>query len=376
MLNSRPYSFKKPFKRFLAGVLDGAGGLIFGRPQKPLPPLEDLRRLLVIRLDHLGDVIGVLPLIHQISLLKPKPYLALGVSPAGAELLRDTPGIDQWITFNAPWFSRGSASKSRGFGSLDLIRLIRKGRFDASFDLRGDLRHHVLLSLSKIPCRMGYGVTGGAFLLTYELEWRKGLTPAESNLEFLKAFNQQPADSVPTLNWTPRPDEVAWLHQMVSGRDFMLFHIDAGTPAKRWPSDRYVPLIDKARRAGLLPILIGSNPNLSQNILKQTPEAIDLLGKTTLAQMVTLISRARGIVSTDSGPAHIAAALKKPALILWSGTSDPALWKPRGERIFHVQAHVPCEYCGQEICPLPEQICMTHLTPDQAMPVLEEVLQS
>jgi len=374
----RTYAFKNSFKRRAAGLFDAMGGLFF-RLDRPLPPPSEIKKLLIMRLDHLGDVVNVLPLIQQINLLNPKPFLAVCVSSLGAQLLRDTPGIDQWIIFDAPWFSRRSPSSAGLSGYRDLIHQIRAGRFDMSFELRGDLRHHVLLWMSKIQHRIGYGSTGGAFLLTHELEWRPNTPPTESNLTFLTAFGGPPtATAVASLTWTIREQELQTMRKAVPDKDFLLFHIDAGTQAKKWPIDRYRPLLNQAQQRGLKPVLVGSDAALARDHLPQqgNAEIIDMLGRTTLPQLIALISLSRGIVSTDSGPAHIAAAMQKPVLILWSGTSDPAVWKPRGSNIFHVQEHVSCEYCGNEICPLPEQICMTRLTPDKVLPVLEKVLSS
>ena len=99
---------------------------------------------------------------------------------------------------------------------------------------------------------------------------------------------------------------------------------------------------------------------------------MNLLGQTSLPLLIGAINRCERLVSTDSGPAHIAAALGDPTRIIWSGTSDPTIWKPRGPHVLHAQVHVPCEYCTEERCPLPEQICMTRLSVDQVASMMEE----
>src|SRR5689334_14987696 len=97
----RPYVFKSTWKRAAARVFDALGDLLVAPWVKRRTLEGPSRRLLILRLDHLGDVIATLPLLEALAQLKPKPYFAVAVSPSSAILLRDTPGVDMIKTFQA-----------------------------------------------------------------------------------------------------------------------------------------------------------------------------------------------------------------------------------------------------------------------------------
>ena len=96
----------------MVGFVDRMGGY-FVSPFLKNPTASPPQRVLLVRLDHLGDVVCVLPLVQKIAALRPKPFLSVCVSSVGAQILRDTPGIDEIIVFDAPWFARKyNASRS------------------------------------------------------------------------------------------------------------------------------------------------------------------------------------------------------------------------------------------------------------------------
>jgi len=362
----RHYVFKRRWKRALARVVDALGAPL--APRRRAVP-AGTRNLLIVRLDHIGDVVCLLPFLDALAGLSPKLRVTTLTRTAGAILLRDTPGVDERLVFDAPWFGRGERTAT-GFGHL--ARLVRGRGFEVSLEMTGDARHHLALALAGVPFRAGYSVTGGAFLLHRELPWDATMHAADRNMAFMPLLGA-PARTgdVPHLTWRSRDSELAWLAGLGNGRRLIL-HVDAGTPARRWPADRFAALARDARRAGLTPVFVGLDPALSKAV--QGTGGTDLIGRTSFEQLVTLIQASEGVVSADSGPAHIAAALGKPVLVLWSGTADPAIWRPRGKAVRWVEVPVPCAYCGQIRCPLPRHACMEDLTIERVRPAFEHLL--
>jgi len=372
----RTYAFRKPWKRSAARLFDMAGGIVCA-PFVRRRPAHRPQRILVVRLDHLGDVITALPLIQGLADVRPKPFLGVLVSGAGAELLRDVPGIDARIVFDAPW-TRRAYTTTKSAPAASIVARLRAERFDAAFEPKGDLRHLLLLTRARIPFRAGYANTGGGFLLHQELPWDPARHAADENAALLACAGLPvPPAATPRLTWTPRSGELQWLEQAVPAPRFAVLHVDAGTAAKRWAPERFAPLARFAASQGLHPVIAGADRTLSpvlKHALAGTAHT-DLLGKTSLGQLVTLLARAGLVLSTDSGPAQIAAALERPVFVLWSGTSNPARWAPRGHTGF-VRHPVPCEFCQLEVCPKPVHDCMVGLTPDAALRALEAFAQA
>ena len=353
---NRQYVFKRQYKRALVNIFDALGYAFKSTQQSPLPIPK---RLLIIRWDQLGDVLCALPLIRSLAQLEPKPYIAVSVSPSAAPLLRDIVEIDEIIPFQASWFSRAGARRD---SVHQLIKNLKTKKFDTVLDLRGDLRHHLIMAWAGISHRAGYGITGGGFLLEHVLPWSKDEHAVERNLQFLSLWPSVNRNNIPSLPWKPRPEELSWLTGAVGKDPYVVLHPDAGTSAKQWPIDRYANFAKALKRSGIQAVVVGTDQKMRQSAQAWGTPVIDLIGKTTLPQLVTLLQQSQGLISTDSGPAHIAAAFAKPVWVLWSGTSNPQNWKPLGPHVYFAQHHVACEYCEQSVCPVSGHPCLNDLT--------------
>jgi len=138
-------------------------------------------------------------------------------------------------------------------------------------------------------------------------------------------------------------------------------------PAKRWPAKYFAELAQRLENYQIW--LIGS-PN-DQHVGEEIRQlsggiAVNLCGKTSLAQAIELLSCATLVVSNDSGLMHIAAALDKPMLALF-GSSSPAFTPPLSNHAQVLKLDLPCSPCFQRICPLGHFNCMMQLTPDKVL---------
>jgi ADP-heptose:LPS heptosyltransferase len=372
------YAFKSPFRRTAARILDVAGKALIKpwlrRRRQTSPP----EKLLVLRLDHLGDVIGILPLLEQIASWPKPPHVTVAVNPTAAVLLRDTPWIDQVLPFEAPWFSRNPNPPAAMPALKQFARRLRAESFDAAVDLRGDARNIFMLALAGIPFRVGYGQTGGGFLLHRELRWIPSQAMIDRNLAALIPFRVQPPfGAAAHLSWTARPEERDWLSAITSGKPVVAIHADAGTPAKRWPVDHWAALLRETVSEDMAVVLCGATASIGDALVRALAgrPLVDLMGKTTLPQLVTLLQSSQAVITTDSGPAHIAAALGRPTFIFWSGTNRPEIWLPRGDHVEWRRHDVPCQPCGLERCPLPRHLCMDDLRPEAAAASVRSFIQ-
>jgi heptosyltransferase-2 len=136
-------------------------------------------------------------------------------------------------------------------------------------------------------------------------------------------------------------------------------------PAKRWPANYFAALANRLQIEGYAVWITGSAKDapIGQDIVGASPGAIDLCGKSSLAEAIDLISCAALVVSNDSGLMHIAAALGRPLTALY-GSSSPQFTPPLSEYARVVKLDVPCSPCFQRVCPLKHFDCMMKLTPE------------
>lgn len=336
----RRYIFRSAWKRGLAALLDGCGFVLVrlatlgrGLRRPDTAVLRAPRSILVVRLDHLGDVLFSRPCMQALKTRFPEARICALVSSIGSTLLQADPWVDEVITWDAPWFARNPVPKTQA-GFLRLARALRRKRFDVSLDLRGDFRHHVLLWLAGVRVRIGYGITGGAFLLHRPLRLRVGVHEVIRNLEA--------AGAAGAGDWPRRfPPLVLTAEEKKQGEAFwpgnrrrVVMHPSAGEPARRWPPEKFARICDALHEDGCEVILIGTAGErpIAEAILancRHAPRA--LCGQTTLRELIALIGSAELLIGNESGPAHLAVTQGLPAVILWGQTTDPAEWGPWGE---------------------------------------------
>lgn len=379
----RVYVLKRPWQRAIARVADGVlDGLALAGPRSF--SWTSIHKLLILRLDHIGDVVLSLPVYRAVKRENPGLHLTVLVSSDGAVVLRDEPSINEIWTYDAPWFARPPISGTGDPGFLRLVAKIHSARFDAAIDLRGDLRHILLLWLARIPLRLGYGVTGGGPLLTQELPYDGDQHVFQRNLAFLKM------GGVKTDAWDGRliiiesPAEQTWVSQFESlQRPWILLHSSAGTSSKQWPAEDLETFLTKAQHAlsGTLiligrddPLALRPRPALSRRTVSGPLSVVDLRGKTSLRQLLSLLRRGDLLISTDSGPLHLGAALGIPCLSLWSGVNNPVVWAPVFPHCHRLQHEVPCQYCEQRVCPIAGHPCMSGLLPEDVLRKTQELI--
>lgn len=335
---SRPYLFRSAWKRGLAGLFDLLGAAAvwlatLGQGLRPDPEARSRpRRILVVRLDHLGDVLFARPALAALRRAHPQARITALVSPAGAELLARDPAVDDCLVFDAPWFRRGPKPAGQT-GWQGLVRQLREHAFDCSLDLRGDLRHHILLWLSGVKVRIGYTATGGGFLLHVPLRLAVGMHEVERDCEAVEALGaaRRPV-AYPRLAFAPSELRAAAKTWKQHSRRVVV-HPAAGDPAKCWPLENFRQVCVHLAEAGCEVLLVGSAAEQAaaeELMPRSRPRVRNLCGQTTVRQLAALIATSHLVVGNDSGPGHIAVTQGVPVVMLWSETNQPDEWGPWG----------------------------------------------
>lgn len=379
----RHYAYRNTWVARAFAVLDRAGGSLFEkRRERP----ETVERVLVMRPDHLGDVLFSFPALRALREALPDARIDFLVGPWARPLLPDDPkdlhGVEL-LEFAAPWLVRPKKVRFGLGATLKLTRLLRKrarilgGRYDMVLDLRGDFQLILAARLSGARYLAGRGLTGLGFLLDTEAEEIPGRHQVERNLSMIESAGfGSPKTTNPNLNLTEeekkRGRQLLLEHGIDGSKHLIGMHVGAGAATKLWGADKFAQLIK--RIIADLPaqvILFGAGGDRTavddvKIVLEQTQtegRVFDLCGKLpNLREFMMAAGECGLFIGNDSGPCHIAASLGMPVISVFSGTNDPAEWGPRGQRVLIVRKRIECEGCGLTECG--HHSCMAELDVD------------
>jgi len=300
---------------------------------------EDFKNILIIKPSALGDIVLALPALSALRRNFPKAKISWLVKPEFAPLLENHPHLDEIIPFDRVLLSKAWFSPLAFRSLLLLIRQLRQSGFDALVDLQGLFRTASLGWLSGCKKRFGMANARELAILFYtstvplSSEWIhvvdhylkivQAMGASDLHVEFLLPRNHSAENSVAALLKS----------HSIETNDYVVFVPGSTDPYKRWPTDRFAILADRISSQFHLPIIATGSAFESDTIerLRSLAETriINLAGRTSLAELVALLRSAKLVVSNDTGPGHIAAALGTPLVMMYSW-SNPARIAPYG----------------------------------------------
>ncbi|HOW87935.1 MAG TPA: glycosyltransferase family 9 protein [Candidatus Omnitrophota bacterium] len=377
------YLFKDSWKRWLAGCFDAVGSVLFFPFRRLRHPLDlaTVRKILVIRLDHIGDVVMSRPAIRALHKKFPHAEIDFLVTEDIAPLFESSRELHKVITAKHGWFLRKSSFIEKFSEFWRLVGLLKSGSYDVGIDLRGDIRNILLMFLAGTRYTIGYGITGGGFLLNENVSYDRNLHQIWLNLGLLSSFFVAQDNKLLPFEYSAERAQQFWKKIQTLPPTTLLprvmVHMGSGYPSKRWPLENFKALIQKIDQEALAQIvLIGTEAekDASPDLKIRSERLIDLRGKTDLSDLPVLLDVCDMFIGNDSGPAHIAAAQGAEVILLASGTNDIRIWHPWTERLHILQHAVPCSPCEAEICPVEGHPCVEEITVDQAFDAFSSVL--
>jgi lipopolysaccharide heptosyltransferase I len=297
-----------------------------------------LSRFLLVRLGALGDIVHAIPVAAALSRAFPSARIDWLVSAKHRGLLDLVPVIDRRLVIN----DRGDAAG--GTSLLTTIHELRRSRYDVVFDLQGLLKSAALARLSGAPRVVGFSsnylrerLARPFYTEVYDpggggmYDPRERSHVVQMNLGLLTAIGVP--ISAPEFPIERVDTEVARTMRERAGNRYVLVNPGAAWPNKRWPPARYGAVaraIDE--RHGLKTIVSwgpGEEP-LAQEVVRESSGAALLPPKSSIADLLALIRGAALMISGDTGPTHVAAALGTPIVGLYGPTrpSRNGPWAP------------------------------------------------
>lgn len=363
------------------------GVLASAAPRKPLG--TGVRRILVIRLDLLGDVALSLPAIRSLRAAYPEARIDMVVRPAALAIARACPAIDGVLTFD-PDKLRPSGEPFSRAAWADLMRItrsLRGGGYDVAVSLFGAWGSLLALA-SGAPVRVGYRSEGFPNVFTRPVPGKRYKPPkheARYGLRLAHAAGGVIPGDEPAL--FARPEDIAAARHTLLG-EAEHNHVpivvcspgSAGGSAKRWTEHGWSELIQWLAANGAAVSLIGSDAerDMNRRIADQAGvPLVNLTGLTTLASLLGVLSAADVVVSGDTGPLHIAEALGRPVVAIM-GPSDPRISGPQNVCWPVVRLPLSCSPCYDGTysaeCPLGHHRCMRDLSSLSVAKAVQEIL--
>ena len=337
--------------------------------------MRSFKNILVVRTDRMGDVVLTIPSVRAIKHLFPDARVSVWLDASTKPLMAGLGFVDELIV----------EDKSRGWkGFLPLIALLRRKRFDLAVIYHTKRHTNAACTLAGIPVRLGYKNDKNGWMLTHPIEDRRHLGEKHEVLYCLDLLKSLGVGSVDTSLELPRDDKADfWVDDFIRlrlGREpFLVIHPDASCATRCWPAQSYVKLIALLADSRLKIVMVGGKGAslcASEIMAYSKSPIIDLTGKTTLAQMIALFRRARAVVSNDSGPVHVAAAVGAPIVSIFL-RRQPGInherWCPLGNK-----SRVVLPPPGKEIVVDANSRvirgCFDAITPEQVFAALQEIL--
>ncbi len=337
------------------------------------------RRVLIVLLGAIGDVVRALPLLGRIRRAWPDAHLAWAVEPKSRPVLERHPWLDELIVYDrrrAPWSIPA------------FIGRLRRGRFDLVIDLQRHLKSGLIALASGAPDRIGFAAANAK-------EWNDRFSTRQIDpqprmrlkLTQYQAFGDalEIAPAPIEFGLTLAADESARALAHLEGLARPLVGVILGSS---WPSRIYFPeavaAVIRALAApaegvpALTPILIGGPEDapLGAAVRRELDglEARDLTGRTSLRDLVAIFGACAVAFGPDCGPMHIAAAVGCPVVSLW-GSTAPERSAPWGYAHLAMRGEIPCHPCYLRDCPIGRE-CMRRIAPEDVAATVRRALAS
>lgn len=356
--------------------LIATAGWLYRRTHQAAPPSgTDPSRILVIRLDLLGDVLFSMAGVRALRGRFPDAHIAILTLPYTAPLARSYAEVDEVIMLDTNRIRRPRGLLDPGTWTAywRTARAIRARRFDVAISLSGRTAS-LCAFLSGSPRTIGYDLEAYPYLLTERVPGGRYRERMHEVSYVLRLARVAGAASAPAHLQVPVSEEARTrvrrlLHEAGIEPADTLVVIHAGSlngSAKRWPASNWAHFADVvSERTGARVVMAGagSDGEIARDVTAQAPGVASLVGRTSVPELVALLAEADLVATGDSGPLHLAVALGVPLLAVY-GPTDPEVhgpYNPVGPVVLH-RRDLACSPCytmaAMAECPLGDPICM------------------
>ena len=339
-----------------------------------------MTRFLIVRLGALGDVVHAIPVAAALRRAHPHAQIDWLVSAKHREILDLVPAINSRLVINDREGAVGGTSLWRTIGEL------RRARYDVVLDLQGLIKSALLARLSGAPRILGFSASYSREALA-RMFYTESYDPGRGGLYDARETRHVVAINLGLLALlgitvdvpefpieSAHSDAARWASEHSNGR-YALLNPGAAWPNKRWPPSRLAAVADALhRRHGLMSVVLWGpgEEQLAQAVVADAPDAALLSPRTTIADLVALTRGAALMVSGDTGPTHIAAAVGTPLVGIY-GPTRPARNGPMSRRDVTVSRDAICQCHHLRRCKL-DRMCLLDIEVSEVLGAVEQRL--
>ncbi len=357
--------------------------------QASSPARPQQRRILLIRPDHVGDVLFTTPALRALRSAVPDAYIAYLVGPWSREIVQGNPHLDEVIVCPFPGFTR--RPKAHFLEPYVVLwkyaRAVRAREFDVAVALRFDHWWGTMLAYwAGVPVRVGYALPETTCFLTQALPYVGGRHEVEQNMHLVASVVDRDIGDAGSLEFTPTPQDARSALDLLKdsgcqGR-YLCLHPGAGAPVKLWRPEAFAQAADAiAEKYGLQVIITGSSAEkgLAQRIADLMERApLMVVGQTNLGELAAIMGRCELVIGVDSGPLHLAVSQGVPTVHLY-GPIDHRTFGPWGDSHKHLvvvsdRGCIPCDRLDYAPHELPDHPCVRAITVAQVLRAADSVL--
>ena len=316
-------------------------------------PLPNIDKILVIRVDGIGDLLNSTPAIALLRENYPSAEITVLARPRNAPVLIGNPDVDRVLTFASNGEHRGLKARLRFY------RALRRERFQLVVAMQTAMWSHLVALLSGAPYRLGRYQKRFRSTLTHAWhgKYTKGKThEVDRNLELVQLICR--GEGTRKLKFHLLPNEIGTAKAQLTSwgirADASLIGIHPGGSSfdKRWPERQYAEIADRLVQQYNATVLLLRGPEeetLAHNIQQTMQSRAIVHAPETIRELGALLSCCNLVVCNDSGPMHLAAALDVPTVAVF-GPTDHVAWHPLSENAAVVRRDMPCWPCSAHKC--------------------------
>lgn len=337
--------------------------------------MPDVQRILLIKPSSLGDIVHALPVVSVLKECWPAAHITWLVKRQWADLVERAEGVDRVWPVDA-------AARSW----LGQVRELRAERFDLAVDLQGLFRSGALARLSGAPRRIGFinGREGSPWFYTQLVPVPSvEMHAVDRYLSIAAALGARP-QGTPQFRFKMLDADMAVVRDIFQrkgisvDRPWVAMNVSARWLTKRWPLSSFAVVLDQLHHEGLGPVVVigSSDEQRDADQLRALTKSpfIDLTGAVPLGCLPALLSKAAAMITNDSGPMHVAAALEIPVVAMFGPTSAVRTG-PYGVGHHVLTGQVPCSPCFSRVCRhSPEMECLHLIKPNDVVEAARRVL--
>lgn len=352
---------------------------------------KEVRRILAVRLDNLGDVLMTTPALRALRESVRGRHITLLASPSGAAATPFMPEVDDVIVATgAPWMPGADTPPGT---LIDTAQRLREGGFDAAVIFtvysQSALPAAMLCWLAGIPLRLAHCRENPYQLLT---DWIQDPEPQEllrhevrRQLDLVAAVGASCDDR--RLSFRLRDADKARARALLRGegidpeRPYVVIHPGASAPSRRYPEEHFAAVVKRVLgfAAGGQALQILFTGDESERALVDTIRGFaahplpSLAGRLGLGELAAVIDSAAVLIANNTGPVHLAAAVGTPVVDIYALTNPQHTpWKVAHRVLYE---DVPCRFCYRSICPQGHHNCLRLLDPQRVAEAARELLE-